>query len=452
MQNRFRQVTKKSFARLFSDRKGAVLPLFGIVVIMLIVIAGAAVDVSRSVNAREKLSYALDSAALSVAAELSTSVMTDEEIGQALSDAFEANLSDAGFIEDAITNLDFEVDTNLGMIKVSSHATLDNYFIDFGGYLTENLGPETFAFGTSSQVSYSRYNVEMALVVDVTGSMSGEINDLKDASEAVIDILIPEGTIGGKVDISLVPYSVGVNLGDYAQDATGNLSSRCATERHGPEKYTDASFTVEAMGDGSGTYRTQNCSDSEIQPLTGDRTTLLNSIAALETDGYTAGQTGIGWGWYTLAPDWADLWPFESTPASYLDDEVLKFALIMTDGDFNTHYDKETLTESQCNTKVSNDEYSGTCFTGTNDYWIEKSEWGLYGESSQRAITLCEEMKDREIEIYTVYFGSNNDSDGARVMQACANDGNYYQASSSTSLIGAFANIAKKIQQIYLSK
>ncbi|CTQ57023.1 Flp pilus assembly protein TadG [Roseibium album] len=446
------QLSLDLLRRLLMDRKGAIVPLFGIMVILLIVIAGAAVDVSRTVNAREKLSYALDAAALSVAAELSTTIMTNDEVEQALSASFQVNLSEAGFLDDALTNLDFEVDSEQGIIFVSSHATLDNYFIDFGGYLMENLGPETFAFGTNSQVSYSRYNVEMALVVDVTGSMSDEINDLKDASEAVVDILIPDGTIDGKVEISLVPYSVGVNLGDYAEIATANLSSRCATERDGYEKYSDASYSVEAMGDGSGTFRSQNCSDSEIQPLTDSRTVLMDSINALETDGYTAGHTGIGWGWYTLAPDWDNLWPMDSAPAPYTDDEVLKFALIMTDGDFNTHYEQETLTESQCNTKVSNDEYTGSCLSGTNDYWIEYSEWGFYGESSQRAITLCDEMRARDIEIYTVFFGSNNDSGGAMVMQACADDGNYYQASSSSDLVGAFANIAKKIQQIYLSK
>jgi Flp pilus assembly protein TadG len=438
--------------RLTDDRTGAVLPIFGVMVILMIAIAGISVDVSRSVNGREKLSYALDAAALSVAADLSTSVMTDAEIKTALAESFEANLNSAEFLDEAVDNLDFTVDADNGLITVTSSATLNNYFIDIGGYMKESLGPETFAFGTSSQVAYSRYDVEMALVVDVTGSMSGEINDLKDASESVVDILIPDGTVDGKVKISIVPYSVGVNLGDYAETATGNLSSRCATERDGSEKYTDASYTVEPIGDGSGTYRSQNCSDSEIQPLTDNRTTLMNSINALETDGYTAGQTGIGWGWYTLAPDWGDLWPADSIPAPYTDDEVLKFALIMTDGDFNTHYDMESLTKKQCKKKKKNGEYDGSCSKGTNDYWLEKSEWGYYGESSQRAIELCDQMKAKEIEIYTVYFGSSSNSDGAKVMEACADDGNYYQASSSSDLIGAFANIAKKIQQIYISR
>ena len=437
--------------RFLTERNGAVLPLFGVMVILLIVIAGIAVDVSRSVNAREKLSYALDAAALAVATDLSTSIMTNDEIETALEDSFTANLAGAEFLDEAIENLTFSVDSDEGVIEVASSATLNNYFIDIGGYMKDHLGPETFAFGTSSQVSYSRYNVELTLVVDVTGSMSGEINDLKDASEAVVDILIPEGTTDGKVKISVVPYSVGVNLGDYAETATGGLSTRCATERSGSLQYSDASYSSGTMGDGSGTYRSQDCSDSEIQPLTDNRNTLLSAISALETDGYTAGQTGIGWGWYTLSPNWSDLWPADSAPASYSDDEVLKFALIMTDGDFNTHYDLESLTTEQCETKKSNGRYNGTCYEGTNDYWLEKSQWGYSGKSSTRARALCDQMKSEEIQMYTVYFGTNNSSDGARVMQACADDGNYYQASSSSALIGAFANIAKKIQQIYLS-
>ncbi|WP_415714881.1 TadE/TadG family type IV pilus assembly protein [Roseibium sp.] len=451
--SRFSSRFVQNFQRfLIRDQEGAVLPLFGIMVIMMVVIAGIAVDVSRSVNAREKLSYALDAAALSVAADLSTSIMSDDEIKTALEDSFRANLSSAEFLDEAIENLSFDVDPDNGLITVDSSATLNNYFIDIGGYMKSALGPETFSFGTSSQVAYSRYDVELTLVVDVTGSMSGHINDLKNASESVVDILIPEGTTDGKVKISIVPYSVGVNLGSYASTATGGLSTRCSTERDGSNKYTDVSYNVEPMGDGSGTYRSQDCSDSEIQPLTDNRNTLLSSISALETDGYTAGQTGIGWGWYTLSPNWNNLFTGNSAPADYSDTETLKFALIMTDGDFNTYYDLETLTKKQCKKKKNKGEYNGSCKKGKNDYWIEKSGWGYWGESSQRAISLCDAMKTKDIQMYTVYFGSNNNSDGAKVMKACADSGNYYQASSSSALVGAFANIAKKIQQIYISQ
>ena len=49
-------------------------------------------------------------------------------------------------------------------------------------------------------------------------------------------------------------------------------------------------------------------------------------------------------------------------------------------------------------------------------------------------------------------FGSSNSSAGSRNMQSCASTGNYYQATSASELINAFSNIAKKIQQIYVSR
>jgi hypothetical protein len=178
----------------------------------------------------------------------------------------------------------------------------------------------------------------------------------------------------------------------------------------------------------------------------------MNSINALTTTGYTAGQTGIQWGWYTLSPKWKDLWPSSSEPASYSDDDTLKFALVMTDGAFNTFYNKVSWSKNKCENKKKNGEYSGTCKNGTNDYWIEKSSSGYNGASSKRARKLCNKMKNKDIEMYSVYFGSNNSSSEAKVMKACADDGNYYQATSADSLIQAFANIAKKIQQIYISR
>lgn len=435
--------------RFRKDRDGAIIPLFGIMLIIIVVMAGAAVDVSRVVNAREKLSYALDAAALAAATDLSTQEMTNDQIKDVITDSFNANLADAEFLDEAIENLSFTVDADNGLITVSSAATMDNLFIDFGGYGQTAFGPETFTFGTNSQVTYSRFDVEMAMVVDVTGSMGWALNDLKDAAESVVNILIPADGEESKVKISLVPYSVGVNMDSYASAATGGISTRCVTERDGDEKYTDASYTVEPAGDGSGTRRSQDCSDSVLEPLTDNRDTLLTAIDNLETEGYTAAQTGIGIGWYTLSPNWKDLWPTDSEPSAYSNSEVLKFALIMTDGAFNTYYDKHTLTESQCN---DFNRYYGPCYSGTNDYWIEKAGSGYSGQPSQRALRLCSAMKDAGITIYTVYFGTATSSSQARVMEECADEGKYYVATSSDDLIAAFSNIAKKIQQVFLSQ
>ncbi len=460
----YRKIFKTRIVNLISDRRAAVLPIFGVMVIMVVLIAGIAVDVSRSVNAREKLSYALDAAALAVATDLSTAEMSDAEIMDALTASFKANLSGAEFLDDAIKNLSFEVDSENGMITVASSAMLDNYFIDIGGYMKESLGPSTFSFGTSSQVSYSRYNVELAMVVDVTGSMSSEMDTLRTAADSVVNILIPAGTdaADSKVRISLVPYSQGVNLGGYANTVTNGGSSykNCVNEREGDKKFTDAIYDYDGstseffhgtpeyyVRDSGGFERwstgSDKCPGNELLPLTSTRSTLVTAISDLNDGGGTGGQTGIAWGWYTLSPNWASLWPSSSAPEDYGKDDILKYALIMTDGDFNAEYSREDRTTCT---------YSGC---KTDDYWVERFHANSrYSDPpAERAKELCDAMKSKGIKIYAVYFDTGGSSFGDDLMKYCASGSSYYyEATSSESLITAFSNIAKKIQSIYLSK
>lgn len=72
--------------------------------------------------------------------------------------------------------------------------------------------------------------------------------------------------------------------------------------------------------------------------MTKSRSTLLPAISALNNTGGTAGQTGVAWGWYSLSPNYANVWPADSAPAAYSDGDTLKFAIIMTDGDNNRYY------------------------------------------------------------------------------------------------------------------
>ena len=457
---------------LFADRSGSVLPLFAIMVLLIIVLAGAAIDISRMVNAREKLSYAIDAAALSVASELSTTVLSDDQIKDRLTDSFETNLGDADFADAAIENIEFTVNSDEGIVTVSSSASLPNYFVDIGGYMHALTGPETFAFGASSQVTYSRFDVELALVVDVTGSMRSDMETLKAASRELVDILIPDGTAedDSKVRVSLIPYSQGVNLGPYAEKVKGGgyhhgVSGKCVTERQDYDdgsntyevKFTDDSFDYYET-DGippKGTFYgggTSRCpADSEMLPLTAKRNDLLRAIRNLDDGGNTAGQTGITWGWNSLSPNYDDVWPSSGRAESYDNEDVLKFAVIMTDGDNNTHYEFIE-TEEVCTYRWVGWQYQRVCETRDVYDWRERGDSGFNGESSKSSRALCAAMKASGIQIFGVYFGSNNNSTGAKNMQACASPDKYYQATSSSALINAFSNIAKKIQQIYLSR
>lgn len=442
--------------KFVDDRRASILPIFGVMVIMMIVIAGAAFDVSRTVNAREKLSHALDAAALEVAVELSSTLLSNAEIKSTIEDSMRANLAGEEYVEKAVQNIQVSVDSENGVVNVSSSATLNNYFIDFGGYMIDAIGPESFSFGTTAQATYSRYDVELALVLDVTGSMSSHIGSLKDAANAVLNILIPKGTdeSDSKVKISLIPYSEGVNLGEFANKVANGAqgTQNCATERLGDAQFTDAPYDYDKnnkdtyFGGGS-----SGCAPSpQLEPLTAKRQKIESAIGKLSASGSTAGQTGIAWGWYTLSPNWANLWPNKSEPAAYDNDDVLKFAIIMTDGDLNRYYGKKSLSKKSCQ-KAKNWGYvTETCKNGTNDYWYPYGSGGYWGTSSQRAIELCDAMKSEGIKIYSIYFGGYK-SDPVKVMQSCASPGSYYQASNKAELVQAFSNIAKKIQAIYLS-
>ena len=415
------------------------------------------------------MANALDAAALAIASELSSSPMSDKEINQSLEAWFAANLNDMGYADVAIENLQHTVDPETGTISVSSSVGVPTKFIHIGG-----IGPDTITVGVDTQVSYSKFDVELALVLDVTGSMSRDPNDmeaLKKAATSLVDTLIPDRPHhqNSKIKISIVPYSQGVNLGEYATRVTnGNAGSKhCATERSGDKKYTDAiynydgndseffggetDYEMEMYSRPRKTYSTYAaCPSTSLLPLTAKRTLLLKEIDELEGKNGTAGQTGISWGWYTLSPTWASLWPPESSPADYDDEDTLKFAVIMTDGGFNMQYDSEEVTSTTgCHNIFRK------CETTTTKTWYQT--WYPYpdynDEPAARGREFCDAMKKEGIRIYSIFFETVDSNFGKKLMSYCASESsNFYYASSQSDLISAFGNIAKKVQAVYLAK
>ncbi|WP_417692240.1 pilus assembly protein TadG-related protein [Roseibium sp.] len=434
------------------DTKAAILPILALAMIPLVVMVGSGIDYGRAISEREILSNALDVAALNIASQLSSSFMSDAQIEAALKAAFEANISTLTYKEDALEHLSFTVDPDEGVVSVRSQIDVPAYFIHIGG-----IGPESIPLEVQTEVNYSRFDVELALVVDVTGSMGGDMETLRTASAGVVNTLIPEGTSpnDSKVRISLVPYSQGVNLGEYADEVTNGQASwrNCVSERVGDEIFTDAPYDADTGTPGSyfAGVSTGCSSSSVMEPLTSDRAILIPAIEALRASGATAGQTGAAWGWYSLSPNFANLWPNGSIGDSYTNDDVLKFAIIMTDGDNNTMYDYD-YTRRVCWWTWSGKKCEDRVVSGWSQQPVDEDDFD--NESSVRARGICEGMKDAGITVYGIYFGGDNNSPGARNMKSCATneDTTYYQATSASQLINAFGNIAKQIQAIYLAK
>ena len=443
------------FQKFTGCERGTILPLFAGVVLLFIVVAGASADYTKALGYRQKVANAVDAAALTVARKLSSSIMTDAQIESALRENFLANLSALGLEERSIASLDHTIDPSAGLLDVWSTIDVPMNFLGLGG-----IGPKVMKVGAATQVSYSSFDVELSLVVDVTGSMSSDMRTLKTASKSLVSILLPDETDKkeSKVRISLVPYSEGVNLGAYANAVTdgGQGSRNCVTERGGAQRFTDIRYDYDPdrnhhtfFGGGSN----QCSSNSKLIPLTSDRKKLESAISRLSATGYTAGQTGIAWGWYTLSPNWRNLWPEESDPEPYSNKKNLKFTIIMTDGEFNRHYEQVWLDEDDCEDEVDDGYVTEPCQRRSAQYWYPRFSSGYWGASSSRARSMCSAMKEKNIMVYTVYFGNKPSSAGAKVMEDCAtSDDTYFNASSSQDLISAFERIAREIQSIYLAK
>jgi hypothetical protein len=219
-------------------------------------------------------------------------------------------------------------------------------------------------------------------------------------------------------------------------DLQTNLITACVTERTGGNRYTDVS---------AGTSRVARhytpdsaCLTDAIMPLSSDRTTLKNRIGAFKAIGGTAGQIGIGWGWYMLSPNFNAIWPSGSAGA-YNSAETLKAAVIMTDGEFNTPY---------CSGVISRDAGAGS---GSNTYKIDCAPDN--GDPYTQSRELCDAMKARGVVVYTVGLGISGTGQAADLLRYCATGSGYFHLANTASDLGdAFGAIGRDITQLRISK
>ncbi|QGZ35177.1 TadE/TadG family type IV pilus assembly protein [Stappia indica] len=454
--------TMRQARRFALDRSGAILPLFAIVAIFAIVAGGAGLDFARAINQRQSIARGLDAAMLAVARELSIRNMTSAEIQSYLDANYEAYFgantkgSNAGseIIIDAP-----KIDTEARVIQVSARSRVPTYFIHLAGF-----GPKELNVAVNAEAVYPK-SVEATLVLDVTGSMGGsKISALRNAAASFVNTLVPPdiAPINEKVRIAVVPYASGVNIGSSratlatkGANATRSSYTDCVSERTGAQAYTDASYITASVGpgttragnnsgyywNGSRAYSSSGfvCPNAEVVPLTLDpgssskAGTPLYTISRLSASGNTAGQTGVAWGWYTLSPNWSTLWPSDSKPAAYSDERVLKYMLLMTDGEFNTWFD-------------------GPVRLGKTNYdWIARTDQST--NSTNRAFELCNAIKKSEIKIITVGFQIGSNSQAKKVMSQCASSSSdYYLADNEAELNARFQAIANQIKSTYLSR
>jgi Flp pilus assembly protein TadG len=185
----------RSFAR---HSGGNVSLLFGVSMFPLLAASGVAIDYGASSNVRTKLASIADAAALVGASKVGKPYTEKAAAAEA---EFKSMIASQGLTD--ITSVKF-IELKEG-IRVEANASVKPKFMGIFG-----VGPQVVAAAADAQLSMG--NVEIALVLDNTGSMVNDMIALRDAAKSFTETVFTNTAAGG-VRMSLVPYSASVNVG-----------------------------------------------------------------------------------------------------------------------------------------------------------------------------------------------------------------------------------------------
>jgi Flp pilus assembly protein TadG len=192
-----------------SDARGAIALLTGLVLIMMAIGAGTAIDFVRGSRQRLALNAAIDAAALAVAA----SSKTDEaELEQLALDYINANYNSLKYPG---TSLDLDVVVTEDAVQITAHQQMPTTVMRIANIDTMDL--QAFTEATRGATA-----LEVVLVLDNTGSMNsgGKLTSLKTAATDLTELLFGEVTESSTVKIGIVPFSMAVDVGPQYSDAT----------------------------------------------------------------------------------------------------------------------------------------------------------------------------------------------------------------------------------------
>ena len=322
--------------RFGSDRRGNFAVLTAAAVSVLALAVGFGVNMAQLYNIKAALRSALDAAVTSTARDLTTNKIEPKD-ARARFEIFVAANAGSGLIAPNQVVLDsLVVDQSAKTVVATAHVDADLFFPLF------NTGP-TQRVSEKSAALYSDKSIEVAMMLDITGSMAGQkIKDLKTAADAALDaFLLGQDPKKPRVRVAIVPYADAVNTGSLqnnvyvetkfttseppavddavAASSGGFAPDACATERKGSQQFTDASpYTAMVNRD----YRLGFCPAAALKPLSADIAALKKTVSGFKASGSTAGHIGIQWSWYMLSPKWSDVLPASAAPAAYSSKKV----------------------------------------------------------------------------------------------------------------------------------
>ncbi|SOC10711.1 Flp pilus assembly protein TadG [Rhodobacter sp. JA431] len=378
---------KRWLAKFIRDEDGALIILSLQIFILMMVCTGIAIDFVRVEDRRAIIQNTLDRAALA-AASLSQDLEPEAVIDDYLAKA-------------GLDYLDVDTTVEEGNFKEWRRVTIratDRMPTLFGPLMGIN---ELYTAG-NSQATESIGNVEISLVLDISGSMNFNIyhdddsrwngvyptrmDQLRPAAlnfvEQMFDTVQPASAPAGRLSISVVPYNQQVTLGSRVGSvfslSTEHTQNTCADVFKLPTSqiaispsttlqrtmygdsfdYWGNNFSL-ARTTSSGIMNCPNESFATVLAYGNDEQTIKDKISGLTPGGDTAIDVGARWGLALLDPaarpalasmisqGWASN-DLAGRPLDYddgtkdVDDTAMKVMVLMTDGQNTRSYSTKT--------------------------------------------------------------------------------------------------------------
>ena len=420
--------------RFGTDEGGAVAIMFGLAILPLVGLVGSAVDYSRASAQHTKLQRAVDAAAIALIREPKSATKGELEakavrIFAAVHPA-EAGVSMAKPVVDRVDNT----------IVVSRQGHIVNAFMQVLGFGDTALRAE-------ARASWGNERIELALVLDNTGSMNEfvgskrKIDELKLSAGTLVDKLRTMATDKDDVRLSVVPFNTEVRVQpakyrnkDWIRwDKPNDAAERAAWTGHLVDRYQpyDVRDDAPAMAIEDSKYTKRQTSEwgplAYVQPLVSlhERDaydSVKKTIASMEPRGNTNVGLGVSWGVATLTGSV----PLDTIP-SVDPRKVRRFMVVLTDGTNTQHY------------------VNGAAKTASGDPRDAKTR-----AINSRTALACDMAKDPKrgaTEVFTIRL-LKGDVD---LLQGCASPPNdriaqhYFDVQSEAELTAAFQKILDAI-------
>ncbi|WP_420326276.1 pilus assembly protein TadG-related protein [Mameliella sp.] len=407
---------RNELRRFAADTSGNMSYLAIVGSLVMMIFGGVGVDMMHAELKRTKVQNTLDRAVLAAA---------NLDNVQAPETVVRDYLTVMG-LGDALTTVQIEQDLSSKRVAARGEASIQSGFMSLIG--VDSLDSS----GLAAAEHYSS-NLEISMVLDVSGSMgrNSKIDNLRDAAQEFVNILMPPGTDTG-VSISVIPYNATVNMGatvsQYFALDRQHFHSACA-------EFTATSFAATALAPDTplqqvghfdpysrstagGHTPYQWCRDGDnaaIVPHSSDATQLKTQIAALEAWGNTAIDVGMKWGTALLDPaarpavqamadDGLVAVSNAARPVDFDVNNTMKYIVVMTDGENTTQFDLPdsmkdpgAMTGVWVNTK-------GTETFADDDYSVRLERY-----STSTDITDYFPTYSKDISNVVFYFDTNND-------------------------------------------